>query len=88
MSLNSNLSIVYLNNNEKRILKSKEINIKLNNDQILTVSHDRGGNSIIVSAQSCMSNNYAVISIKPEACNLVLITAQKIGKNVIYNNGE
>ncbi|HIF9218108.1 TPA: hypothetical protein ACX6QF_003655 [Photobacterium damselae] len=89
MSLNSNLSIVYLNDNdEKRTLKSREINIKLNNGQILTVSHDRDGNGIIVSDQSCTLNDYAVISIKPGACNLVSITSQKIGKNVTHNNGE
>ncbi|HIF9507452.1 TPA: hypothetical protein ACX6S1_002310 [Photobacterium damselae] len=89
MKINSNLSIIYVNNkNEKRTLKSKEINIELNNGQILTISPDRDGNSIIVSDQSCTPNDYAVISIKPGACNLVSITSQKIGKNVTHNNEE
>ncbi|HIF9186877.1 TPA: hypothetical protein ACX6PV_003925 [Photobacterium damselae] len=89
MKINSNLSIIYVNNkNEKRTLKSKEINIELNNGQILTISPDRDGNSIIVSDQSCTPNDYAVISIKPGACNLVSITSQKIGKKVTHNNEE
>ncbi|WP_423808308.1 hypothetical protein OUO06_20250 (plasmid) [Photobacterium damselae] len=89
MRFNSNLSIIYLNDkNEKITLKSKEINIKLNNGQVLTISPDRDGSGIIVSDQSCTPNDYAIISIKLGACNLVSITSQKIGQNVTNNNDE
>ena len=80
MNANSGLSVSYLSKNgDKLIFNSEEIHIELKNGQILTISSRKDGDGVIISDQSCATSHehFAILSIKPGACNLVEISSEK-----------
>lgn len=77
------LNCFYLNESKEKIsIDTHDLSIRLPNGQTLSLSIDSRSNGLLIS-DHCLQDNgaqsseYAVLSITPGACNLVVINSEK-----------